>query len=443
MNNQSLPLEGSLNGALHERPAKVRRLIGHVVAKVQKRRAAVVAVAAMGGQRSGPQGPKVDLDAPPFDWPAHVRKLKPRGFRRRYRMDEPSFNELVTLCGPHLPDLNLVQALRSRRGAGAVSHAVTMAITLSYLAGSRMDDLWLVYSPISRSRLYPALWHGVYAINNALRIDYPYDDVEKMRDLEMDFRAHTRQQEVVGLVGCTDGAIIATRNPGRSVDNPEAHHCSRKDTYAILLMATCDYFRKFTAWSINAVGKMHDSPTFKASRLGTAVYSDNIPHPFVLFGDSAFANNNTMITPCGRQRDTDFDFFQSSYRMPIECAFGILCRRWAVLARPLEVSHVRRTPLIAACLTLHNFCIDKSQAKPEDFLDRHHDKVQVQPGEWLEISAREKVAYTREGAAVLRLGADGHEHAPVLLPGGSTKARRDQLRQQIRERGMKRPHADL
>ena len=139
------------------------------MAKVQKRRAAVVAYAAMGGQQSGPQGPKVDLDAPPFNWPAHVRKLKPRGFRRRYRMDEPSFNELLRRCGPFLPNPNLRQALRSRRGAGAVSHAVTMAITLSYLAGSRMDDLWLVYDPISRSRLYPALWDGIFAINKASR----------------------------------------------------------------------------------------------------------------------------------------------------------------------------------------------------------------------------------------------------------------------------------
>ncbi len=54
-----------------------------------------------------------------------------------------------------------------------------------------------------------------------------------------------------------------------------------------------------------------------------------------------------------------FDFYQSSNRMAIECAFGILIRRWGVLWRKLRQRFDRRAPLIGALMRLHNFCIDE------------------------------------------------------------------------------------
>ena len=56
---------------------------------------------------------------------------------------------------------------------------------------------------------------------------------------------------------------------------------------------------------------------------------------------------------------TDYDFYQSSNRMPIECSFGILIRRWGVLWRPLTQRFESRAPLIVALMHLHNFCIDE------------------------------------------------------------------------------------
>ena len=73
---------------------------------------------------------------------------------------------------------------------------------------------------------------------------------------------------------------------------------------------------------------------------------------------SAFSLSNSMITPSGGELD-DFDFHQSSNRMAIECAFGILVKRWGVLWRPSCVRFDRRAALISACVRLHNFCIDK------------------------------------------------------------------------------------
>ena len=66
-----------------------------------------------------------------------------------------------------------------------------------------------------------------------------------------------------------------------------------------------------------------------------------------------------MVTPSGDPALDDYDYFQSSNRMPIECAFGIIYQRWGVLWRPLRYRFDRRAPLVGACIRLHNFCIDQ------------------------------------------------------------------------------------
>ena len=66
-----------------------------------------------------------------------------------------------------------------------------------------------------------------------------------------------------------------------------------------------------------------------------------------------------MICPSALPEHDDFDWHQSSDRMAIECAFGILVQRWGVLWRPLRCRFNRRAPLIGACIRLHNFCIDQ------------------------------------------------------------------------------------
>ena len=45
--------------------------------------------------------------------------------------------------------------------------------------------------------------------------------------------------------------------------------------------------------------------------------------------------------------------------MTIQCAFGMLVRRWGVFWRPLEVAFDRRAPLVGAAMRLHNYCIDR------------------------------------------------------------------------------------
>ena len=49
--------------------------------------------------------------------------------------------------------------------------------------------------------------------------------------------------------------------------------------------------------------------------------------------------------------------------MALECAFGMLVRRWGILWRSLEMQWEKRTHVVSACMRLHNWCIDHNTGK--------------------------------------------------------------------------------
>ena len=138
-----------------------------------------------------------------------------------------------------------------------------------------------------------------------------------------------------------------------------------------------------------------------------------------------------MITPSGI--DDAFDFEQSSNRMPIECAFGILIQRWGILYRPLRVRFNRRAPLIAACMRLHNFCIDERIAE-----ETYHENglSEIQPYRWV-VSPK----FDRDGAPVEHLDIERGPRAALVPVGQDARVvTRDRLMAAIQDAGLERPH---
>ena len=86
-----------------------------------------------------------------------------------------------------------------------------------------------------------------------------------------------------------------------------------------------------------------------------------------------------MLIPDADVNNYDnYNFEQSSNRMHIECAFGLLVNKWAILWKPLDIKFIRRVPLINACFHLHNFCIDR-RVMQQNYLMFDNIFVQVQP----------------------------------------------------------------
>lgn len=131
-----------------------------------------------------------------------------------------------------------------------------------------------------------------------------------------------------------------------------------------------------------------------------------------------------MIVPGGSDA---FDFYQSSNRMAIECAFGMLVRRFGVFWRPLEVAHHRRAPLVGACMKLHNFCIDEKIGLR--LLSRGKES-EINPRLWAPTPA-----FNANGGPVDFL--DTFDHATPQGSGGG--GRRAQLVAGLRDAGLVRP----
>ena len=149
-----------------------------------------------------------------------------------------------------------------------------------------------------------------------------------------------------------------------------------------------------------------------------------------------------MITPSGDRALDDFDFHQSSNRMAIECAFGMLVRRWGIFWRPLQVRFDRRASLIGACMRLHNFCIDHRLA--EQHLPIYGSMTEIQPEEYLDYGAlqarlRQTPKFDRDGCPVDHLDTRVGNEPRYDYRRAPKCARRDELITLVNEAGLVRP----
>jgi DDE superfamily endonuclease len=164
-----------------------------------------------------------------------------------------------------------------------------------------------------------------------------------------------------------------------------------------------------------------------------------------LFGDNAYINTEFMATPYPATRGGTpdaYNFYHSQLRINIECAFGRLVHRWAVLrsAMPQNVTLAKTTALVVALTKLHNFCIDESDVTaPQSIARDNHNGI-------------------RNGAVPLLFSERADMPLPVGLLGGGNhrndmdanqrrsreapetgRLPRDSMHQQIIAKGLKRP----
>ena len=94
--------------------------------------------------------------------------------------------------------------------------------------------------------------------------------------------------------------------------------------------------------SVKGGGAYHDSIVFAQSWLGVLLREGKSLAGFYIMGDAAYAiasHHNLLALWPGRALSCvkdSFNFWQSYARINIECAFGILVRKWLVLSRGIE-----------------------------------------------------------------------------------------------------------
>lgn len=377
-----------------------------------------------------------------FSWAVHVRSLTHEEFRARYRLTYDAFCSLLQLISNDL-HLNEKQHQSVQNAWGGVEHGlpippeVRLAVCLRMCAGASHHDLQEIYK-IKASSVYSCLWRCIDAINMYIPITFPAEDIDKLKELEVGFRAKSDQGVWKGCVGCIDGVHFKMRRPSLDeAPNPMRYYVARKAEYALLCMAICDVKRRFIYYSIEMASTTHDSLAWGASDLGAKINQHGLPYPFFLNGDSAFSCSNSMVVPTGT--DPDFDFVQSSNRMAIECAFGMLVKRWGILWRSLVCDFDKRAPLIGALMRLHNWCIDYNVPEYEPLTSQRDPSIAL-----LQPDSRrwcKQPVFDKHGRPVQMLNTCNM--APPPCTSSSKSVVRDMLIENVHSLGLKRPALPL
>lgn len=119
-----------------------------------------------------------------------------------------------------------------------------------------------------------------------------------------------------------DGCIFKQTCPGKKVPNALKYWVDRKKCYGLLAMGAADADRRIWWFDISFLPTTHDSPAFRYTNLGSQLYDSKLPAPFFFSGDNAFSLHRSMMTPGTGPAWDDYNYVQSSARMPIEQAWG-------------------------------------------------------------------------------------------------------------------------
>jgi hypothetical protein len=145
---------------------------------------------------------------------------------------------------------------------------------------------------------------------------------------------------------------------------------NRKGFFAVNVQAICDGDCRFSWLSCVSRGSTHDATAWAFSSLSKQLQAEPLPYGMWIAGDDAYPASNQLITPWPGKRlpvsRDSFNYFQSSTRIAIERAFGILHARWGVLWRPLNTTLDHSLLVVRVCAKLHNICIDEAILAKED-----------------------------------------------------------------------------
>ena len=160
------------------------------------------------------------------------------------------------------------------------------------------------------------------------------------------------------VVGAVDGSHIPIVAP--RLHAPDYYN--RKGFHSVLLQSVVSAKCLFWDFDIGWAGSMHDANLWGRSAIGQYCEAGKLA-PYALVGDAAYPCRPWMLAPFKGHKDGlsreeyHWNFVQSSTRMCVERAFGMLKGRWRILLKRMDV-HLKNVPdMVSTCLILHNMCI--------------------------------------------------------------------------------------
>ena len=272
-----------------------------------------------------------------------------REFKGRMRMDVSTFEYLCSTLAPEL----------RRRDTGmrlAIPVEVKVAVSITRLAtGNSMQVIADLYR-IGHSSSQQAVSEFCVAIKKKLLKKF----ISWPSRATMDRYAEEFQgiHQIPYVVGAVDGSHIPIVAPQLHA----ADYYNRKGFHSILLQGVVSAKCLFWDFDIGWAGSMHDANLWGRTEIGQYCEAGKLA-PYTLVGDAAYPCRPWMLAPFRGSKDGlsreeyHWNYVQSSTRMAVERAFGMLKGRWQILLKRIDV-HLKNVPdLVATCLILHNMCL--------------------------------------------------------------------------------------
>lgn len=241
-----------------------------------------------------------------------------------------------------------------------------LSVTLRYLAGGSYLDISVAHH-LPTSSIFKIMDETITRIDSALKIEFHYDNDSHLQGISQQF---TRGgiSPLSNCCGAIDGIAIKINEPSaRDVANSSTYY-NRKGWFALNLQAMCDSFYRFTFLSCIAPGSTHDSTAYAMSSLSRLLSreTNTLLPGYWIVADDAYICRNRLLTPWpGRNLSVEkdaYNYWQSSSRIFIEQAFGMLIGRWGVFWRQLRCSLNKNCKIVIVCCKLHNFIIEKGES---------------------------------------------------------------------------------
>ena len=322
-------------------------------------------------------------------WMLFSSRVSDAHFRRQFRMTRTVFSNLCdslsTVIGPDTfrSESALLRSTRNsashgNRG-GLIPGEVKVAISLRLLAGGSYLDLMPLFD-VSVPHIYVILDEFISWV--LLAFQFPLaqylleEDWSALEKIAESF-SYASNGVLAGIIGALDGLAVRIRSPTLAeVSDPGNYYC-RKGFFALNVQAICDRARKFLWCYTSNKGSTHDSMAFSNSRLYDLLLAKQHElesKGFFLIGDSAYNLTPFLLVPYSSddvQNDRtnmydSFNYYLSSSRIQIECAFGELVRRWGILWKSLNFDLVKCQRIVQTCMLLHNFIKDNEDSD-DDF----------------------------------------------------------------------------
>ncbi|KAG0717769.1 putative nuclease HARBI1 [Chionoecetes opilio] len=266
-------------------------------------------------------------------------------FLARFRLSKESFDTLLTEIRHLLP------SSRDRRGL-RISPSLQLLVALRNLATGNFQLTLADTADLSQPSVSRCLKTVVHAIAEVapryIRFPTPAEEAGVMQ-------AFSTIAGMPGYIGCLDGTLIPVRGPGG--EEAELYR-GRKGFYAYNVMDVCDASLCVINLVMHWPGSAHDSRVFIESQLCRTLQGGQ--YRGFLLGDSGYANRTYLLTPFPNPRaphEGRFNASQVRTRNCVERVFGILKRRFAVLATPIRTTVASRSDIIVATFVLHNIAV--------------------------------------------------------------------------------------